>query len=206
MDWRQIAESLPEFAEKNRAVWNELDAAQGDGDLGVTLQLAANALADAAAVAGTVRDWLLEGGRAVRKAAPSTMGILLASALIAAGKALPPETGELSSRDWLLVQKTMAEEIMRRGGAQRGDKTVLDAFLPAIEAYEEGLEQNLAAEELMAKAAEAANRSAEATADMASKTGRSSWLGERASGRIDGGAWFCYQLYEWLALKLSGKA
>lgn len=206
MDWRQIAESLREFAERNRAVWNEMDAAQGDGDLGVTLHLAANALADAATASGTVRDWLLEGGRAVRKAAPSTMGILLASALIAAGKALPPETGELSRRDWLLVQRTMAEEIMRRGGAQRGDKTVLDAFLPAIEAFEEGLEQNLATEELMARTAEAAKRSAEATADMVPRTGRSSWLGERAGGRIDGGAWFCFQLYEWLALRLSDKA
>jgi dihydroxyacetone kinase len=206
MDWRAFGESLRSFAEQNKKTWNELDSAQGDGDLGVTIELAANAMADAAKTSQSLQQWLQDGGKSLRKAAPSTMGILLASALIAAGKSLSPDNNSPSMQEWLEIQKTMAEEIQRRGSAQLGDKTMLDAFLPAIDAFAKGVAENLPPAELMSQTAGVAKHSAEATASMVSRIGRSSWLGERASGHIDGGAWFCYQLYDWISKQLLDKA
>ena len=198
MDFKRISPLLVEFAERNKEKWNELDGAQGDGDLGVTILLGSQALAESAHTCSSVKEWFQVGGKALRKAAPSTMGILIASALIAASKSIPEGKNELALEDWVMIQQCMAEEIQKRGGAKLGDKTVLDAFIPAIQVFGEAVRNGKELDQVLMEAAMAAKQAAEETSSMVSKIGRSSWLGERAQGNIDGGAWVCYQLYEFL--------
>lgn len=205
MDFKTISSLLVDFAERNKERWNELDGAQGDGDLGVTIVLGAKALAESAERCGSVQEWFEAGGKALRKAAPSTMGILIASALIAAGKSMEPGKSVFTPADWASVQQSMADEIQKRGGAKPGDKTVLDAFIPAVQCFREGASKGLSLAQILTDAAATAKRSAEATASMVSKIGRSSWLGERAQGNVDGGAWVCYQVYEFVRNIIGGK-
>lgn len=202
MDFKRISPLLVEFAERNKNKWNELDGAQGDGDLGVTICIGAKALADCAESCRSIKEWFETGGKALRKAAPSTMGILLASALIAAGRTIPEGKSDFTLSDWASIQQSMVDEIGRRGGAKHGDKTILDALLPAVQAFADGVRSGLTPKDVVAAAAAAAKHGAEQTAAMVSRTGRSSWLGERAVGHIDGGAWVCYQLYDFALSEL----
>ncbi|MEW9672626.1 DAK2 domain-containing protein [Ammoniphilus sp. 3BR4] len=205
MNFKTISPLLVAFAERHKEKWNELDGAQGDGDLGVTMLLGAKALAESAETCHSVKEWFQVGGKALRKAAPSTMGILIASALIAAGKSIEPDQAELSLEDWVNIQQSMADEIQKRGGAKLGDKTVLDAFIPAVQIFREGVQRGKSSGQILTDVTHAAKKSAEETAAMMSKIGRSSWLGERAQGHVDGGAWVCYQLYEF-ALEMNQAA
>ncbi|WP_026702965.1 DAK2 domain-containing protein [Salibacterium aidingense] len=182
-----------EFIKKIKDELNQLDAAQGDGDLGNTMVGGAKALKVEAENTKNIPDWLVEGGKAFRKAAPSTMGILIASAMIKAGK----QQKENNRLEWSDIQKTMIEEIMKRGKASRGDKTLLDAFIPAVNAFEEASDQGVSI--ALKEAASTAKAEAEKTKNLNAKTGRSSWMGDRAKGNMDGGAWLCYKTYQFLA-------
>jgi dihydroxyacetone kinase len=198
MDIKVLSLALISFADQHKTMWNELDAAQGDGDLGITMVLAAGAMEESARSSNSIQAWFQNGGKSLRKAAPSTMGILMASALISASKVIPDEK-RLTLQDWATVQQTMISEIQSRGGAQLGDKTVLDALIPAAATFAHAVQEGKSAHESLAAAAKAAEVGAKHTATLLAKTGRSSWLGERTLGKIDGGAWACFQLYDFLA-------
>lgn len=195
MDLIKFCNSWVQFADQNSENWNELDAGQGDGDLGVTMYLGAKALAEAALQSSSIKDWFLRGGKAVRIAAPSTMGFLLASALIAAGKMIDESKTKLQLEDWRDIQYRMVEEIQKRGRAQLGDKTVLDVLIPAAQTFRDELHKGKETEQILAEASAVAKQCAEQTAALVSRIGRSSWLGERSQGNIDGGAWVCSQIY-----------
>jgi len=70
----------------------------------------------------------------------------------------------------------------------RGDRTMLDALLPAAEAFQKAVDIGQPASDALRAAATAAATAAKATANIVAKTGRSSYLGERALGNIDPGA------------------
>jgi len=195
----EFGEQIEKFSERLKTKLNQLDAAQGDGDLGLTIYQGGIALHEASKTCESVQEWFEVGGKKVRKSAPSTMGILLASALIGVGKRLEKGQNQLNQEDWIVVQNTMIQEIQKRGGAQLGDKTILDALIPASEAFALAVKDGKGLEDALRSASLTAKRSAEATVQLDSKIGRSSWLGERAKGNIDGGAWFCYLTYEFLA-------
>lgn len=198
VELKKVGQLLVEFAERNKEKWNELDGNQGDGDLGITVFLGAKAMADTAESCKSIKEWFELGGKALRKAAPSTMGILIASALIAAGKSIHEDKNVLSLNDWVSIQQCMIDEIQRRGGAKLGDKTVLDTLIPAVNAFRDAVNSEKDLIEVLTETVNVAKDSAENTALLVSKIGRSSWLGDRVQNHIDGGAWVCYQLYEFL--------
>lgn len=79
-------------------------------------------------------------------------------------------------------------QIKKRGNANPGDKTMIDALEPAINELFAGIEKNLSLTDAFKNAAEKAEQGAESTKDMVSKRGRSKNLGERSIGFIDAGA------------------
>ncbi len=78
------------------------------------------------------------------------------------------------------------EGVTARGRADAGDKTMLDAWLPALEAYRQALPDGLAA--ALGAAAEAAEAGRDATRPLVARKGRASYLGERSAGHLDPGA------------------
>jgi dihydroxyacetone kinase len=82
--------------------------------------------------------------------------------------------------------------IQEMGKAKLGDKTLLDALHPALEALKEAQEKGNPLAQALNEFSEAAKRGAESTKDMISKIGRSSRLGERTLGHQDAGATSCY--------------
>lgn len=143
---------------------NKLDAATGDGDHGATIVKGLKAAADAEEMPA----------KAFRKAAGgasgSLFGILIGAADDVSGGTKP--AGEALS--------AAADRISQMGQAKLGDKTMLDALIPAAEAA--GADNNITA------AAGAARQGAAATKELAAKRGRAKYVENAGVGHVDAGA------------------
>ena len=129
-------------------------------------------------------------GRAGRRAAQAiagSSGPFYATALLRASRRLA-RGAQPSARDWAGAFSDAVQAVSDLGGAKAGDRTMLDALFPAAAAFEQGLAQGATPAVAFAAAVEAAEQGAQATAAMAPRAGRASYLGERAVGAPDGGA------------------
>ncbi len=167
-----------------------LDQAVGDGDLGVTAMKLADALDEAAKSPGPdIGKYLAQTGMALNRAAPSTMGTLMATALMQAGKQVMGRE-RLAAADLPRLLAAAAEGVRTRGKANLGDKTILDALYPAAEAFgarlAEGKPLGAAAQAMAAAAAEGRDR----MTPLRNRIGRAGWLGERTEGKVDPGCGF----------------
>lgn len=122
---------------ENRDSLIELDSKIGDGDLGLTMVRGFSAAAD---TAESIADsdlgmFFTKVGLSIIRAAPSTMGTLLGSALLGAGKALSGRE-QLDGTGFALLFRSMAEAAAERGNAGEGEKTLLDVLFPAARAVE----------------------------------------------------------------------
>lgn len=170
----------------------KLDGQSGDGDLGASMDAAAAAMREAAeAAAGDeLGALLMKVAMACNKAAPSTMGTLISSGIMAAAKAWK---GKKEADDAALaaVPRMVGEAMMQRGKASVGDKTILDALMPMAEAVEAAFAGSGDIVAAYKAGAEAAQKGAEATCGMTAKIGRARWIGERSKEYMDGGAALC---------------
>jgi len=183
---RRVAAAL----KADEAMLTELDQAVGDGDLGVTADKLAGALEAAAdQVGGDLGKFLAQTGMALNRAAPSTIGTLMATALMQAGKAVMGKDS-LSAADLQKLLSAATEGVRTRGKANVGDKTLLDALQPASDALaaalSEGKSLHAAGEAMVAAAREGRDR----VTPLRNRIGRASWLGERTEGKVDPGCGF----------------
>ena len=159
-----------------------LDAAAGDGDHGLTMALAARAVRQALADPQDESDHevLVKMALAMASVGGASGPIYTSGLLAVATKLdeLPP--GPMTAVKMLALGEAAENAISAIGHAKPGDKTILDALHPAVEALRRG--QDLAA------AAKAARAGAEASAEMVATIGRASRLGERSRGLPDPGA------------------
>ena len=109
------------------------------------------------------------------------VGLLRAARYIAASPTLDAGT-------WAEAFEQGVAGISELGGAKPGDRTMLDALHPAVVAFKAGLARNVPVAEAWSEAVRAAEEGAAATARMAPRLGRASYLGGRALGVRDGGA------------------
>ena len=187
-DLRPLAQKLlADFLAANDEI-TALDAALGDGDLGVTCRLGLQAIVDLPAPpAEGLGEALLKAGMAFNSAGASTYGALVATGAMRAAK-YAKDNGVAA---WDLAAIAAAAEaaaqgIMQRGGAQAGDKTLLDALLPAVDTLKSAASEGQPLAEALPAAARAAADGA--AAPWQSKFGRAAWLQERTIGTPDGGA------------------
>ncbi|KVG81790.1 dihydroxyacetone kinase [Burkholderia ubonensis] len=172
----------------NEATLAELDAAAGDGDLGASMHRAAQAILELPDAAyGTPAGALAALGATLRRAIAGSSGPFYATALLRASRRLA-DVAEPSARDWATAFRSAVESIGELGGARAGDRTMLDALVPAVDAFGRALEDDRNGAAAWAVAVEAAERGAQETARMTPRAGRASYLGERAIGTPDGGA------------------
>jgi dihydroxyacetone kinase-like protein len=184
----------------------DLDAAIGDGDHGENMRRGFTAIekkletteppADLAAFFKFVGMTLLSsvGGAA----GPLYGGFFLALSKASTGK----ET--LSKAELAQVLTEGLADIQRRGKAQLGDKTMVDALSPALDAFRASPDGDLKL--AMEAAAEQAHSSAEATVPLLARKGRASYLGERSIGHQDPGATSSWLLLRALASACEGNS
>ncbi len=183
---RAIAERISDFRDE----LNRLDAASGDGDLGVTLTEAAAATEAAlGSDASNLPSMLRACGAEIARRAPSTSGTLIATGFLAAARV---EHDAAPTPIESLAQSLEAAEaaIKARGKAQYGDRTLLDALRPAVATLRRAADEGMSVEAGLRQAALAARDGAAQTATMEPRAGRARWIPERARGNEDGGAVF----------------
>ncbi len=165
-----------------------LDQAMGDGDMGITLGKIATALLEYVKTASTddLGKFFLGAGMTANRTAPSTMGTLLATALMRAGKEVKGKS-ELDTTDLVHMFHAADEGIQERGKARPGDKTIVDALHPASEAFAAAVAAGKSRAAAGAEALQAAQAGLESVTPLRSKIGRASWVGERTVGKIDPG-------------------
>jgi phosphoenolpyruvate---glycerone phosphotransferase subunit DhaL len=122
-------------------------------------------------------------------AAGPLYGTLFLQMGIAAGNA---QTLDLAG--WADALEAGVKGVQARGKAQPGDKTMVDALLPAVEALRKAQEHGTDPAEAARRAAEAAEEGMKATIPMEARKGRASYLGPRSVGHQDPGATSSYML------------
>jgi len=171
-----------EYADELR----DLDQALGDGDLGITVSVGAEAviaalgkLDDSAKPVDIARTC----AKAFANANPSTLAALVAGGLLA-GSRVWEGKNDITVEDAAAFAHAAADSIAMRGKAQPGDKTILDAILPAADALAAHPDDAHAA---LVAAIAAADDAVVTTTDLQSRRGRASWLQERSIGLPDPG-------------------
>jgi dihydroxyacetone kinase-like protein len=175
-------------AAENKDYLIDLDSKMGDGDLGLTMAAVFAALDDFASsyADSDIGGLLMKGGIAMSKAAPSTMGTLMATGFMRGGKAVKG-CSELGAAEIASFWTAFVEGIMDRGKAKPGDKTIIDALFPAAEAWTAsvGSADLAGAAKLAAKAAE---EGLEKTKEMVAQHGRAAYYQEKSRELQDPGA------------------
>lgn len=198
-DYKNFLMNVVEMVEEHKDYFCELDRKLGDGDHGVTMSIGWQAIKkelegplaneqDCSKLSSIV-------GRTFLSAVGSSVGPLYATGFMRGAKAIKNKE-VLDDVAWKEYWVAFIDGIQERGQAQQGDKTMMDALLPAREALITSFEQSPAFIPAFEKAVEAAQQGAEATKDMLSKRGRSSRLGERSIGAQDPGATSAYFILE----------
>ena len=182
---RAVAGELP----NHRDELNRLDGVAGDGDLGLTVTTACRALLELAPTLEALpeAEAIRKAGMELARRAPSTGGTLLAFAFIAAAKAQVTEDQTPFVRAAAYLEAAAAS-IAQRGQVAPGDRTMLDALVPATATVRRDGEAGESVGVVARSAAAAAEAGARATATMAAKVGRAGWLADRAAGHEDAGA------------------
>jgi dihydroxyacetone kinase-like protein len=180
-----------EGLDANTEEFTKLDSEAGDGDLGLTAGKIAVGIRSAVAEPGdSVKQLVLNLGKEISKAAPSTFGTLCASGLLAAGLAIDDSDDGLKQfQDGL---GAALDKIAQRGKSEEGQRTLLDALGPATRAVADAS----SVEDALVAAAQAAGEGAEATKAMAPQHGRAGWIGERAKGIQDAGATVIWRSFQ----------
>lgn len=168
----------------------ELDRQIGDGDHGENMTRGFTAVVaklDALqAPPDQVGDVLKLVATTLMSTVGGAAGPLYGTAYLRAAKATA--SAQLDSAGVVALLEAALEGIVARGKAQPGEKTMVDAWTPAVAAAEASAEAGAPASEVLVAAAAAARDGALATVPMLATKGRASYLGERSVGHLDPGA------------------
>lgn len=185
----RFLEEANKIMQENREYLIDLDSVVGDGDLGLTMSDGYKAAYEAVRD-GTEKDagkLLYTAGKAMSIAVPSTMGTLMASGFMQAGKVMKGKT-ELIECDIIELFQGYFDGVMNRGKAKIGDKTFLDGLYPAIAALKESIADGDTLKQASEKAEKAAQKGFEHTTTMVAVHGRAATRGEASRSLQDPGA------------------
>lgn len=175
---------------EHRSELIELDRAIGDADHGENMHRGFAAVAEklnTADAAGTPGEVLKLAAVTLMSTVGGAAGPLYGTAFLRAATGLG-DAAEVDA-DAVVVMLTAARDgVVARGKAEPGDKTMVDAWTPAVEAAGTAVSAGASAVEALEAAANAAHAGAAATEPLIARKGRASYLGERSAGHRDPGA------------------
>ncbi|WP_245667414.1 dihydroxyacetone kinase subunit DhaL [Actinomadura macra] len=167
-----------------------LDAAIGDGDHGLNLDRGFTAAVEAiGALPGDAppSKVLITAGRAIVSKTGGASGPLYGTALRRAGKAVA-DLPELDAVTLGTALTAALEGVQELGEATEGDKTMVDALIPAVAAYQAAVAGGADLASCARAASDGAAQGADATVPLQARKGRASYLGARSVGHMDPGA------------------
>lgn len=188
-DWTAILREVAQIMTDNAEYLCTMDANMGDGDLGLTMKKGYCALPELyEAIDETdMGKRLFKAGTKMSSIVPSTMGTLMSSGWMEGGKRLKGMES-VDASGFAAFLQGFADGISKRGKCMPGDRTVLDALLPAAQAATRAADDGLDLPAVAQAAFEGAKAGVEATKDMAPKFGKAAVFAAKAIGTVDQGA------------------
>lgn len=186
---RELLATVTADLEGHIEEFRSLDAAVGDGDLGITVEAAARAVRDTLTQEGddvSVAAAMRVSAQAIAKANPSTMSALLAAGLLQGAKEVGEDPVDVDGA--AAAGSAFLSAVATKGKAERGDKTMLDALGPAVDAVAAQAQRGGDGSAAIGAAVEAAERGVAETTPLAGRKGRARWIGERSKDHPDPGA------------------
>jgi dihydroxyacetone kinase-like protein len=188
-DGEQIVRTIAQTALDNEKYFCDLDAVVGDGDFGYSLARGFGKLTE---------DWdqleyddvgtlLKRTAMVLSSRVGGASGPIWGTAFLRAGVALSGNPSP-SGPDVVAALRASIDGIKQRGGCDVGDKTLIDALVPAVDALEQQLLAGEPAAQALQVAAVTAREAAEATKPMLAQRGRAAYAGERSRDSVDAGA------------------
>jgi dihydroxyacetone kinase-like protein len=204
---QQLVDWLARFRDlvtANQAQLTELDSAIGDADHGSNMARGMTAVMDKIGEPSAIDELFKTVGMTLVSSVGGASGPLYGTFFLRFGTT----AGAVSELDGAALSAALRAGlagVLARGKAETGDKTMVDALVPALDA----LDESLAASDDPAAAASAAFRAAEvgrdATEPLVARKGRASYLGDRSAGHIDPGATSTAYLFQALSAALGGE-
>ena len=199
-DVEAVVRTIATVAVDNEKYFGDLDAVVGDGDFGYSM---------ARGFELVLQGWdgfdRTDIGTFLKKVAVvitsrigGTSGPIWGTAFLRAGAAAGA-ADRLSPDQVVAMLRAAIAGIMARGKSDVGDKTLLDALVPAVDAVEAAVLEGGTAASALRAAASTARERAEATRPMIAKRGRAAYTGERSIGTLDAGAVAVAVMFEALA-------
>ncbi|MDU5106487.1 dihydroxyacetone kinase subunit DhaL [Clostridium sp.] len=181
----------------NKQFLTDLDAAIGDGDHGINLSKGFR-VAKEKIQNVDFKDWgeiLKTVGMAIVSNVGGASGPLYGTAFMKASM-LGKGKIEITIIDYRDILQASIEGVKMRGKAEEGDKTMLDALIPAYNEVCQGIDNNLPILEILKNSVIAAEKGMEYTKLIAARKGRASYLGDRSIGHEDPGATSSFMILE----------
>lgn len=173
---------------ENKDTLTDLDREIGDADHGVNMARGFSAVIDKVPQDNPdIGAVLKKAGMTLLSTVGGASGPLYGTAYMEAAKVL---TGKetLTKEDFASALNAAIVGIQKRGRSEKGEKTMLDALVPALEAYEKTLAEGGGFADGLDRACTAAGEGVEYTKTIAATKGRASYLGDRSIGHQDPGA------------------
>lgn len=185
-----IIQEIAAVIVENKAYLSEIDGKIGDGDHGINMAKGFGRASDRISAEDTLTDAMQTLSDVLMAEIGGSMGPLYGMMFSDMADHLE-DTDQIDAAAFGAMLRAGLEGVQEIGSASVGDKTLLDTFVPALDAYDAALAggADFAAALDAMKAAAASGR--DSTIDMVAKIGRSARLGERSRGVLDAGATSC---------------
>lgn len=186
-------ENVAAVLAQNRQYLTELDSPIGDADHGINMDRGFKKVAEKLpTVAATdIGNILKTVGMTLMSSVGGASGPLYGTFFMKSGMALVSKE-ELTDDDLVDLLANGVDGILQRGRAQLQDKTMYDAWFPAVEALKDALGTGASTTVALSRAVDAAEAGMKATIPLQARKGRASYLGERSIGHQDPGATSTY--------------
>ncbi len=192
-DGKIIVENLIKTIQQNKDYLSKIDGEIGDGDHGINMNKGFTICGDRIRNKTLdLTDSLKELAMVLMMEIGGSMGPLYGTMFLEMSKTSSGKE-EIDSSVFSEMLGNAVRGIQSLGEAKVGDKTLLDTFIPAMDAFNKNLDDFDAALDRMMEAAE---KGKDSTIDLVAKVGRASRLGERSRGVLDAGATSCFLLLE----------
>jgi len=195
---REMLICISEKIIENEDYLTQIDLQTGDGDHGTSMALGFGAVHNMLIQRtdfSAARVLFKETGMTLIDSMGGTSGVIFGTLFISGAVELP-DTPELTLTQFTEMLERSLSAIMQRGRAVPGDKTMVDALMPAIKGLHHGINSGMSIPDTFAYAAAQAKNGMESTKTMQAKAGRAKAYRERSVGHEDAGAVSVYIMFQ----------
>lgn len=200
-----ILNKITDVIEENKSYLSELDAVIGDGDHGINMNKGFKAVKEKLKGhnGNDIGEILKFTGMALVSNVGGASGPLYGTAFMKAAVEVNGKAN-IDIEDFIKILEAALDGVKMRGKAERGEKTMIDAIAPAIDAMKEALKAGFASIDILKASKDAAIKGVEYTKTIIATKGRASYLGERSIGHQDAGATSSYLILNTIYQEVKG--